>query len=121
MPEFSAMYIRQRKYLFFFLAVCILGWGFTPYQTIFLGLAFGTTISIINLRLLVKKVDKFGEMASQGGKLRSLGLGYRMLTSIIAVIIAMEFTEYFHVISVVIGLMTAYIVIMIDYFFQIFH
>lgn len=121
MPEFEAMYIRQRKYLNFFLVLCFLGWIFTKYDSVFLGLILGTSISMINLRLLVKKVDKFGEAASKGEKIKSLGFMYRILTSIIAVIIAMEFPHDFHLISVIIGLMTSYMVIMIDSFFQLFH
>lgn len=37
----------------------------------------------------------------------------------LAVLIALRFPEYFHFISVIIGLMTMYVVIMIDYFFYI--
>ena len=37
-----------------------------------------------------------------------------MATAVFAVMIAMEYPDYIHLISVVIGLMTAYIVIMID-------
>ena len=40
-----------------------------------------------------------------------------MATAIFAVIVAMEYPNDVHLVSVVIGLMTAYIVIMIDYFF----
>jgi ATP synthase protein I len=37
----------------------------------------------------------------------------------LAVLIALQFPEYFHLFSVVIGLMTMYVVIMIDYIFYI--
>jgi ATP synthase protein I len=69
----------------------------------------------------VRKTNQFGEVMVNGGKIRSLGLLTRMATAVLAVLIAMEYPEYIHLISVIIGLMTAYIVIMIDSFFQFFH
>lgn len=41
-----------------------------------------------------------------------------MAAAVLGVALAMEFPEQIHLISVVIGLMTAYIVIMIDYLFS---
>lgn len=121
MTELSEMYARQRKYIFFLLAMLVLGWGFTDYQTIFLGLILGTAISLFNLWHLARKTEKFGDAVIKGGKKkRSLGMFTRMAASIAGVIIAMEFPEYFHALSVVIGLMASYIVIMIDSFFQLF-
>nr|WP_295973226.1 ATP synthase subunit I [uncultured Bacillus sp.] len=122
MSELSEMYARQRKYIYFLLAILVLGWGFTDYQTIFLGLILGTVISLFNLWHLARRTEKFGEAVSKGkgGKKRSLGMFTRMAAAILGVIIAMEFPEYFHVLSVVFGLMAAYIVIMIDSFFQLF-
>lgn len=35
MPEMNEMIARQRKYIFYLLAVYVLGWGFTSYQSIF--------------------------------------------------------------------------------------
>jgi ATP synthase protein I len=121
MTELSEMHARQRKYIFFLLAMLVLGWGFTDYQTIFLGLILGTAISLFNLWHLARKTEKFGDAVIKGGKKkRSLGMFTRMAASIAGVIIAMEFPEYFHALSVVIGLMASYIVIMIDSFFQLF-
>ena len=39
--------------------------------------------------------------------------------AIFGVLIALEYPEYFHLISVIIGLMATYVVIMIDYFLKI--
>lgn len=115
------MFIRQRKYILFLLAAYVLGWGFTLQQPVFLGLILGTSLSLFNLWNLVRKTNQFGEVMVNGGKIRSLGLLTRMATAVFAVLIAMEYPEYIHLISVIIGLMTAYIVIMIDSFFQFFH
>ena len=121
MPEFKLMYIRQRKYMFFLLSFYVLGWGFTSYQTIFLGLILGTSLSLFNLWLIMRRIERFGEAVVSGRKVGSLGTASRMASAILAVMIALRFPEKVHLISVVFGLMTAYIVIMIDYFLQAFH
>jgi ATP synthase protein I len=121
MSELKPMFVRQRKYILFLLAAYVLGWGFTLQQPVFLGLILGTSLSLFNLWNLVRKTNQFGEVMVNGGKIRSLGLLTRMATAVLAVLIAVEYPEYIHLISVIIGLMTAYIVIMIDSFFQFFH
>lgn len=120
MPEYYAMFARQRKYLFYLLSIYVLGWGFTPYQPVFLGLIIGTSLSLFNLWLMIKKVDQFGEAVVNGGKIRSIGLFSRMATAVLAVIIATEYPEHVHLISILMGLMTIYIVIMIDFIIQAF-
>lgn len=116
MPELQAMFSRQRRWMFFLLSIYVLGWGFTAYKSIFMGLIFGTSLSLFNLWLMVRKADQFGENVLKGKKVRSLGSFSRMATGALAVVVAMRYPEQFHLISVVIGLMTAYIVIMIDFF-----
>jgi ATP synthase protein I len=121
MPELQTMFLRQRRWMFFLLSIYVLGWGFTSYQSIFLGLIFGTCLSLFNLWLMVRKTVKFGESVDQGKKVRSLGSFSRFATAALAVVVSMRYPEELHLISVVIGLMTAYIVIMIDFFTQHFH
>ncbi len=121
MPEYKLIFKRVRKYILYLLALYVLGWGFTSYQSIFLGLILGTSLSLFNLWVLDRKMKQFGEVMVNGGKIHSLGLLTRMATAIFAVLIAMEYSNYIHLISVVIGLMTAYIVIMIDNFLALFH
>lgn len=120
MSELKGMYTRQQKYIFFLLALYVLGWGFTDYQHIFLGLVLGTSLSLFNLWLLVKKTDQFGDSLLSGRKVRSLGMLSRMAAAVLAVIIALEYPEQIHLVSVIIGLMTSYLVIMIDFFVQSF-
>jgi ATP synthase protein I len=121
MPEMNEIFARQRKYIFYLLAVYVLGWGFTSYQSIFLGLILGTILSLYNLWILARKMRIFGESMMEGKKVVSLGSFSRMATAAFAVILAMRFPGTFHLISVIIGLMTSYIVIMIDFFLQSFH
>jgi len=118
MPEITAIYLRQRKYIFFLLSIYVLGWGFTTYKTIFLGLILGTSLSLFNLWLLARRTDKFGEAVAKGEKVRSLGMMSRMATAVLAVMLALEYPDKLHLYSVILGLMTSYIVIMIDFFLQ---
>jgi ATP synthase protein I len=120
MPEIKVTFQRQRKYIFLLLSLYVLGWGFTSYQSIFLGLIFGTSLSLFNLWLISRKALQFGEAVERGEKVRSLGTVSRMATAVFAVMIALEYPDKLHLISVVFGLMTSYIVIMIDYFLQSF-
>jgi ATP synthase protein I len=121
MPEFQTMFARQRKWMFFLLSFYVLGWGFAAQQSIFLGLILGTSLSLFNLWLMARKIDKFGQAASEGRTIRSLGSFSRMATGALAIVITMRYPEQFHLISVVIGLMTSYIVIMIDFFIHNFY
>ncbi|WP_059171847.1 ATP synthase subunit I [Bacillus sp. FJAT-27445] len=120
MTDLTAIYFRIKRYLFFLLSLYVLGWGFTGHKPIFAGLILGTALSLFNLWLMVRKTSQFGEAVMKGKKVRSLGSFNRMATAALAVIIAMKFPDQFHLISVVLGLMTSYIVIMIDFFKQAF-
>ncbi len=112
------MFQRYRKYIFYLLALYVIGWGFTEYQSIFLGLLLGTSITLYNLWIMVRKHKQFGRALEEGRKSGSLGTTSRMAAAGVAVFFALKFPEYFDLISVTCGLMTMYIVIMIDYFFQ---
>jgi ATP synthase protein I len=116
MSEIRTLFIRQRKYIFFLLAIYVLGWGFTTYQSVFLGLFFGTSLSLFNLWLMVRKTDNFGDSILQGKKVRSIGTFSRMATAVFAVMVALKYPDSFHLISIILGLMTSYFVIMIDFF-----
>lgn len=121
MPEFMQMYNRQRKWLFYLLSIYVLGWGFTHYQTVFLGLILGTAFSYFNLWLMVREMKKFDKTITSGKKVRSLGSFSRMASAAISVLITLKYPQYFQIISVILGLMTIYIVIMIDYLFHSFN
>ncbi|MEH7107581.1 ATP synthase subunit I [Bacillus sp. JJ1764] len=121
MPDFKELYNRQRKWTFYILSICVLGWGFTSYKTVFLGIILGTIFSNVNLWLLMRKADKFDKAISQGKKLRSLGSLQRLAMAAISVTIALKCPQYFRVEGVALGLMTSYIVIMIDYFYHALH
>jgi ATP synthase protein I len=95
----------------------VLGWGVTEYQSVFLGLILGTSLSLYNLWNMVRKHYQFGK-ALQESKRISLGTASRMAAAIVAVFFALKFPDYLHLVSVILGLMTMYIVIMIDFLIQ---
>lgn len=106
---------RQQKYIFYLLSLYTLGWGFTSYKTVFASLILGTAISLFLLWNLVRKVAKFGRAVAQGKKVRSLGTFSRLAAAVLAAAIAVQYPQYFSIIPVVIGLMTSYAVIIIDF------
>ncbi|KPB05791.1 ATP synthase subunit I [Bacillus sp. CHD6a] len=120
MPESTEQFMRHMKYFLFFLAFFVLGWGVTPYQEWFLGLILGTVISIYSHWLLHKKVKKFTEAVAEGGKAVTLGSFSRMAAAILGVVIAMRYPETLNLYGVIIGIMTSYIVIIIDSFVTLF-
>ncbi|WP_018930783.1 ATP synthase subunit I [Gracilibacillus lacisalsi] len=115
MDQYKNMITRQRKWMFYLLALFVLGWGFTPFTRIFLGLLLGTALSFYNLWVMQRKIDRFGQAVSHGGRPAGIGTFTRLATAALAVIIAMRFEEYFHLMAVILGLMTTYVVIMIDF------
>ncbi|MGD7042994.1 ATP synthase subunit I [Jeotgalibacillus proteolyticus] len=118
MPDLKQHFQRYTKYIFYLLSIFVLGWGFTPYPEVFLGLILGTSLSLFNLWLIRKRMERFDRAIDEGKKVRSLGTFSRMASAGIAVLIALEFPEFIHLISTVFGLMMVYFVIMIDYFWQ---
>ncbi|WP_430790197.1 ATP synthase subunit I [Virgibacillus flavescens] len=115
MKQYENMIARQRMWMLYLLAFLVLGAGFTPYLRIFLGLLLGTGISFYNLWILQKKIYDFGEAVVKKQSTKSLGTVSRFAAVALAVVIALRFEEYFHSVAVIIGLMTSYIVIMIDF------
>jgi ATP synthase protein I len=115
MPEIQELFSQQRRWMFFLLSIYVLGWGFTSYQSIFLGLMFGTSLSLFNLRLMVRKMNKFEESFLQGKKVGSLGSFSRFATAGFATLVALRYPEQIHLISMVIGLMTSYIVMVVSF------
>ncbi|WP_110112622.1 ATP synthase subunit I [Bacillus sp. CGMCC 1.16541] len=114
MQELHQMFPRLRSYMFNLLALYVLGWGFTSYQSVFLGLILGTSLSLYSLWVLVKRSKQFGQALEEGRRPRSVGTFARFATAALAVIVAMRYPNHFHIISVVLGLMTSYLVIIID-------
>jgi ATP synthase protein I len=116
--ELKDVFIRYRKYMLFLLSIYVLGWGFTAYQSVFLGLILGTVLSLYNLWVMVRKTVRFGQAIVEGRSARSIGTFSRLASAALAVLISYRFPDLFHIAGVIVGLMTSYIVILIDIIIQ---
>ena len=119
MLDLHHIFAMQKKALFFLLALCVLGWGFTPYGTIFAGIAVGAFFGTYNFWILVRRMEKFDRAMSEGTKAPSIGTVLRFGSGVAAVALAMSLPQYFHLISTVIGLMLPYVFIFIFKFVQV--
>lgn len=118
MQQLDQMFNRQRKYIVYLLGIYVLGAMLTTYDTIFQGLILGTMFSLFIFWSMVQKNKKFTEAAVEGRKIRSLGSMTRMSAGALAAVIVLRYPDQFQMVSMVMGLMTVYLVIMIDYFIQ---
>ncbi|HZG71103.1 MAG TPA: ATP synthase subunit I [Chondromyces sp.] len=118
MPELQYAFTRHRKFIFYMLSIFVLGWGFTPYKSVFAGLILGTSISLFNHWLMVKRMKRFNDALATGQRVRSLGTLSRMASAAFAALVALRFPDQIHLISTVLGLMASYFVIMIDFLIQ---
>ena len=66
MLDLHHIFAMQKKALFFLLALCVLGWGFTPYGTIFAGIAVGAFFGTYNFWILVRRMERFDRAISEG-------------------------------------------------------
>ena len=115
MLEMQRIFTKQKKYIFFCLAACAIGWGLTPYSTIFAGLALGSLFGLYNFWILVRRMGKFDRVADGlGGKKVSIGTAYRFGSGIAAVAVALTFSDEIHLISTVIGLMIPYVLLIVE-------
>ena len=88
----------------------------------FLGLALGSVFSLLNLWTTYTQVERIGKSFDEGKKsIASIPFGTltRILSAIIAVLIATAYPTVFSLTGVIIGLMITYIMIMIEPLFHI--
>lgn len=118
MQELDKMFSKQRKYFLYLIGIYAVGVLLTKYDTVFQGLILGTIFSLFIYLSMVQKYKKFSEAITKGSKKQSLGSLTRMSIAALAAVIALRYPEKFQIVSVILGLMTVYFVIMIDYFLQ---
>ncbi|MFD2209959.1 ATP synthase subunit I [Virgibacillus halophilus] len=116
MSQYDRMIIRERKWMLYLLAIFLLGAAFTPYVRLFLGLLLGSAVSFYNLFLLQKKTQELANAVADKQRAKGIGMISRFAAAIIAVMIALKFEAYFQLVAVLIGLMTSYPVIIIEFF-----
>lgn len=91
----------------------------TPYSTIFLGLMLGTAVSLINSLYAAWKINRIGELAAktkENNKIKysSTGMLSRMALSVLAVLLVLEYPQYFNLYSTLIGLFITQIISVVD-------
>lgn len=118
MNEYDKMVKDQRKWMLILLAILVIGVGIIPSKQILLGLLLGTSVSTFNIWFLQSKVKKFGKAITGGKSVVSLGTFTRMLTSVLAVVIALQYEELFHLYAVIIGLASSYLIMLVDSFIR---
>ena len=118
MSDLKANVRRYTQYTLYCLSIFVLGWGFTDYQALFLGLIFGTLLSLFNLWNLYRKTVRLGQAAIEGTRAPLFGTVSRLATGAVAALAVINFPETFHIVGVIIGLMLTYIIILIDSLMQ---
>ncbi len=113
MSNYRTMAKRQRKWMLILLVLFAIGAGILPNKHFFLGLLLGTCISFYNLWLLQRKTDLLGEAAEREGSRKGIGTISRFAAAALGVLIAIRYD--LSIIGFIIGLMTAYPVMMIDF------
>lgn len=114
MLEMHQIFARQKKMLFFLLAFCALGWGFTSFKTVFAGLIVGVLFGHYNFWILVRRMEKFDRALSEEKRAPGLGSGLRFASGFAVAAVALTWPTYFHLVSVVIGLMIPYVLLLVD-------
>lgn len=88
------------------------------YATFFLGLALGAIFSLLSLLSTYFQVKRTGNSVRSGKYKWVFGTVSRILLVAMAILIANDFPTYFHLIGVIIGLMSTYILILAGSFLQ---
>ena len=70
MQTLQEIHHRQRRIVFFLLALFVLGWGFTEWKPIFAGLILGSLFGLYNFWILVRRMEKFDRKIAEGKKER---------------------------------------------------
>ncbi|MCZ2257535.1 ATP synthase subunit I [Sporosarcina sp. G11-34] len=114
MQTLQEIHHRQRRIVFFLLALFVLGWGFTEWKPIFAGLILGSLFGLYNFWILVRRMEKFDRKIAEGKKGATLGTALRFASGVAAAALATAMPEQFDLISTVIGFAVPYIVLLVD-------
>ncbi|WP_028400662.1 ATP synthase subunit I [Ectobacillus panaciterrae] len=122
MTDMHELVRRQKKYMYYLLALFVLGWGFTPYPKVFLGVIIGTIVSFMSLRLVAWKTDKLLDRVEQGNekirfKANAVSTYPRLAAMGLVIIFAVRYQHLMETWSLGLGLMTGYLVMIIDFLY----
>ncbi|OIJ21793.1 hypothetical protein BKP45_03595 [Anaerobacillus alkalidiazotrophicus] len=119
MEDYIALTKRYTFYITIIVSIFLILAFITPYKSIFLGLFLGSVMSLGKLWSTYFQVKRIGESLDKGRAKWSLGTMFRMLLVLATVYFASQYPDQFHFISVIIGLMLTYIIIMVHSLFQL--
>ncbi|CAM4068234.1 ATP synthase subunit I [Bacillus manliponensis] len=112
---------RQKKYTYNFLALFVLGWGFTSYKEVFLGLIIGTIFSFLSLRIVASKTDKLLDRVTNGKEVKfkatAVSTYSRFATFGLLILFAAKYQHLIAIWSLGVGLLTGYLVMIIDFLY----
>lgn len=115
MHTMRQIFNRQKKALFFLLALFVIGWGFTDFKPIFAGLILGSLFGLYNFWIIIRRMERFDQSISQGKETKSIGgTVLRFGSGVAAAAIALTKPETFNMIATVIGLMIPYVLLLVD-------
>ncbi|MFB5759916.1 ATP synthase subunit I [Paenibacillus medicaginis] len=100
----------------FFMALCFLVAALMPHhRDVAHGLVLGTVVSCLNVLYMSYKVGKVASAAAgeSGKKVVGIGFGVRVATSILAMVLALEFPSYFHEIAVAASLVFGQLLLLV--------
>ncbi|WP_444685221.1 ATP synthase subunit I [Alkalicoccus luteus] len=117
----TIMYNLARRYTIYTAVIIVLllmTAAVTSFSTFFLGMAFGTAVSLLNLISTYFQTKRVLDSHASGRYRFSIGTLGRMVGVIIALVIAQAFPQYFDMIGVIAGLAVTYVILLIDPIFQ---
>ncbi|AOV08832.1 ATP synthase subunit I [Sporosarcina ureilytica] len=114
MQNLQEIHSRQRRATYFILALFVLGWGFTEWNTVFAGLILGTLFGLYNFWILVRKSKQFERAFVEGKRRISIGSALRFASGIAAAAIATAMPEQFDLIGTVIGFAIPYALLVVE-------
>jgi len=96
---------RALRTALFFMSALLAAWAFVPEgRTVAAGLLLGTVASVVNAFLLRRRVEQIGRMAAEGRARRAgSGLGARVATVLLAVLVAHRYPDWFSMPAVIAG------------------
>lgn len=107
------MAIRQKRWMYGIIALVLVGVILASDKTFFFGLLLGTGISYFNLWLLQKKTSILAASDVSEGFKSGYGTISRLAASVLGIILAIRYD--LSIGGYLIGLMTAYPVMMLDF------
>lgn len=120
MSDPDVMFRRYVFYMLILFAIFAIGREMSTDKTIFNGLFLGGIASLFNLWSLFRFSRKLPEAIREGKGIFAGGMLIRLLSTSIVVLVSLFNPEYFHLLATIIGLISSYIVIMIDSLITIF-